>query len=491
MKESFEKLQKHLERSAALGVAMGLFYWDGDTLAPKEASEYTAKVLAILSAEQFDIMMGETTRELLAACEQEEKPSEEEEAILRVIHRQFENLEKIPKDDFARFQELTTKAHVVWREAKEKNDYALFAPTLQEILDMSRKFASLRVKEGQAPYDVLLNDCEEGFTMDILDPFFAKMKEEIVPLLRKVQENPVPKLPVHSCPLDKQRAFNCTLATYIGFDFNRGAIGETEHPFSDALHTHDVRIATHYYEDNPESGLFSTIHEAGHSIYEQQINPAYNLTPLGGGGSCALHESQSRFYENMIGRRPSFWKPLYASMQEAMPEAFEKISLEEFLREINRAEASLVRTEADELTYSLHILVRYELEKQLFSGELTVEQLPEAWNAKYKEYLDVVPPTDTEGVLQDVHWSSGSFGYFPSYALGSAIAAQIFACMQKQMPVDQQLEEGNLQPVKDFLREHIHRWGKVKTTRQLLLETTGEDFNPQYYIDYLKEKFGR
>ncbi len=491
MKESFEKLQKHLEKASALGVAMNLFYWDGDTLAPAESSEYTAKVLAILSGEQFDTLVGDETRRLLAECEKEQDLSLEEEAILRILHRQFEQLEKLPRDEYAKLQELTTKGHVVWREAKEKNDYALFAPILQQILDLSKRFAALRAAEGQAPYDVLLNDCEEGFTMDVLDPFFTKMKEEIVPLLRKIQEHPAPKLPVHSCPLDKQRAFNCELAEYVGFDFKRGVIGETEHPFSDGFHTHDVRIATHYYEDNPESGMFSTIHEAGHSIYEQQINPAYNLTPLAGGGSSGLHESQSRFYENMIGRSSSFWKPLYGRLQAAMPEAFGSVSLDAFLTNINRAEAGLIRTEADELTYSLHILVRYELEKQLFSGELTVEELPAAWNAKYEEYLGVTPPNDTEGVLQDVHWSSGSFGYFPSYALGSAIAAQLFACMKKQMPVEEQLEKGDLLPVKKFLGEHIHRWGRAKTTRQLLKETTGEDFNPQYYIDYLKEKFGQ
>ncbi len=272
MKESFEKLQKHLEKASALGVAMNLFYWDGDTLAPAESSEYTAKVLAILSGEQFDTLVGDETRRLLAECEKEQDLSLEEEAILRILHRQFEQLEKLPRDEYAKLQELTTKGHVVWREAKEKNDYALFAPILQQILDLSKRFAALRAAEGQAPYDVLLNDCEEGFTMDVLDPFFTKMKEEIVPLLRKIQEHPAPKLPVHSCPLDKQRAFNCELAEYVGFDFKRGVIGETEHPFSDGFHTHDVRIATHYYEDNPESGMFSTIHEAGHSIYEQQIN---------------------------------------------------------------------------------------------------------------------------------------------------------------------------------------------------------------------------
>ena len=491
MRESFCRLQSHLERASALGAALALFSWDSETLAPKKAAQYTSKAVGILSGEMFGALVNDTTRELMALCEKETDLSLEEKALLRVLKKQFEDLEKLPRKEYEAYQELIAKAPSIWNEAKEKQDFSLFAPALKQIVEYNRRFAALRAEKGQRPYDVLLNDYEEGFTIKVLDPFFAQLKQEIVPLLRYVEKNPQPEPPVRRCSVEKQREFNRFLAEYMGFDFDRGVLGETEHPFTDGLHSYDVRIATHYYEDNPESGIFSTIHEGGHAIYEQQINPEYNLTLLGGGGGCGLHESQSRFFENVIGRSKAFWKPIYSRLQNTFPEAFGELPLDGFIREVNRAQASLIRTEADELTYSLHILVRYELEKELMEGSVQVEDLPRAWNEKYAEYLGVTPQNDAEGVLQDIHWASGLFGYFPSYALGSAIASQLFACMKREMPLEKYLEEGNLLPIREFLREHVHQWGKAKTTGEILRETTGEDFDAFYYMEYLKEKFGR
>ena len=491
MRESFQKLQEHLEKVSALRAALALFSWDSETLAPKKAAEYTSKAVGILSGEMFGALINDTTKECMARCEQEKDLDVEEKGMLRVLKRQFEELEKLPREEYEAYQTLLAKGPSVWYEAKEKKNFSLFAPVLKEIVGYNRRFAALRAEKGQKPYDVLLGDYEEGFTMEMLDPFFAELKKEIVPLLRHVEENPLPKAPLRHCSIEKQREFNRFLAEYVGFDFERGVLSETEHPFTDGLHSYDVRIATHYFEDNPESGIFSTIHESGHALYEQQVNPAYNLTLLGGGGGCGLHESQSRFFENVIGRSEAFWKPIYGKLQDTFPEAYGSLPLEGFLQEINRAQASLIRTEADELTYSLHILVRYELEKELMEGTVQVEELPRAWNEKYREYLGVVPQNDGEGVLQDIHWASGLFGYFPSYALGSAIASQLFACMKRQMPVEEYLEKGNLLPIREFLREHVHQWGKAKTTVEILRETTGEDFNAGYYVQYLKEKFGR
>jgi carboxypeptidase Taq len=238
-----------------------------------------------------------------------------------------------------------------------------------------------------------------------------------------------------------------------------------------------------------ESAIFSTIHEAGHAIYEMNVADELSLTPVGGGASCGMHESQSRFMENMIGRSYAFWEPIYGKVQEMFPKQLGQVSLEQFHKMINKVEPGLIRTESDELTYCLHVMIRYEIEKELIDGKLAVEDLPRIWNEKYEAYLGVKPETDTLGVLQDIHWSQGSIGYFPSYALGNAFAAQIYHTMEQELKIEDALRAGDLKVITDWLKEKIHRHGMVKKSRQLLQEITGEDFNPQYYIDYLKEKY--
>ena len=292
-----------------------------------------------------------------------------------------------------------------------------------------------------------------------------------------------------SYDIETQKKLSQFVAEYIGFDFNRGVIGDSEHPFTTNLHNHDVRITNHIYEDNLESAIFSIIHEAGHALYEMGVDDALTQTPIGGGVSMGMHESQSRFYENIIGRSKEFWEPIYDKLQELYPEQLSKVSLDQFIKGINKAEPSLIRTEADELTYCLHIMVRYEIEKMLFADEITVKDLPRIWKEKYEEYLGITPPDDTHGVLQDMHWSGGSFGYFPSYALGNAIAAQMYYHMLNVMPFYDYLREGNLSPIREFFREHIHKYGGMRPTNRLLKDMTGEEFNPDYYVRYLTEKY--
>lgn len=360
------------------------------------------------------------------------------------------------------------------------------------MLDDTRRFAGYKAKEGQALYDVLLEDFEPGFPMAVLDPFFSQLKEVILPLLKKANER-APQIPddflFFYYPIEKQKAFNEYLLDYLGFDRKRGVMAESAHPFTTNLHKSDVRITTHYYPNMLASAIFSTIHECGHALYEQGISDELSQTPIGGGASCAMHESQSRFYENMLGRSLAFWKPLYGKLQESFPEQLNSVSLETFVASINKAVPGLVRTESDELTYCLHIIIRYELEKKLVDGNLSVEELPKAWNDLYEKYLGIRPANDAEGVLQDIHWSQGSLGYFPSYALGNAYAAQIYHQMKKELNPDALMEEGKLSVITDWLHEHIHQYGETYEARELLKRVTGEDFNPQYYFDYLQEKF--
>ena len=266
-------------------------------------------------------------------------------------------------------------------------------------------------------------------------------------------------------------------------------MSETEHPYTTNLHNKDVRITNHYYLNNVESALFSTIHESGHAIYEMGISDQITMSAIGTGVSMGMHESQSRFYENMIGRNPLFWKKVYPKLQETFNEQLKDVTLDDFTLAINHAESSFIRTEADELTYALHIMVRYEIEKKMFMEEMDYDTLPQLWNDLYKEYLGIIPKDDREGILQDMHWAGGMLGYFPSYAIGSAIASQIYSYMQKTTEIEHWIEDGRFDQIKQFLGEHIHQYGCIYSTNEMLERMMGEKFNPQYYVNYLKEKF--
>lgn len=492
---AWDRLVPYLEKAMAYQTALTLFEWDNETLAPEQAGAYTARVQGILAASYQEIMTAPALKELLLECEQElgNKENLEKQAILREIREEAEQLECIPPKEYRAYQELVAESARIWARAREEKDFQAFAPTLKKIIFWQKTFAGYRAKAGQKLYDVMLDSYEKGFGMKELDEFFGLLKKELVPLLHQVMESPIrisDEFLTGDYPEDRQRELAEYLAEYVGFDFRKGVLSESAHPFTTSLHNHDVRITTHY-KNSLDSSLFSVIHESGHAIYEMGIGDQLTQTPAGQGASMGMHESQSRFFENILGRSESFWVPVYGKVKELFGEQLKGIGREQFVRAINRVHPGLIRTEADELTYSLHVLVRYELEKALIEEDLPVEQLPRLWADKYEEYLGIRPENDGEGVLQDIHWAQGSFGYFPSYALGSAFGAQMLASMKKKMNINQMLEEGNLGEIREYLKLHVHRFGKVKTSRQILLDMTGEDFRPQYYVDYLKEKYGR
>ena len=490
MSQIFEQLMPYLEKHMALQTALALFDWDDATLAPKEAGEQTAKVIGILAEEDFLCLTNPEVKKILEKFEAKEG-EEKEQAIIRKIKKNLRKTEAIPKEEKRAYAELQSKSQKAWQKAKKENDFSIFAPYLKEIIAYNKKFASYGSTKEQTGYDVLLDDYEETFPVEVLDIFFDKLKKELIPLLQKIQKQPqIEDSFLHQkYEIEKQKEFNRFLAEYIGFNFNRGVMAESEHPFTTAWHNHDVRITTHYYEENLASAIFSTIHESGHAIYEQGIEDQYTQTILGEGASCGIHESQSRFMENMIGRSRAFWVPIYGKLVELFPKQLKEVSLDQFVAAINRVQADEIRTEADELTYCLHIMVRYELEKLMINGEVEVEELPRLWNEKYQEYLGITPENDTVGILQDVHWSMGSMGYFPSYALGNVFAAQIYAKMQKEINVEEELSKGNIKAIREFLHQHVHQYGAFKEAREILKETTKEEFNPDYFIIYLKEKY--
>lgn len=487
-------LEPYLERLTAFQTARVLFDWDESTIEPPMSNSLTSKVVGTLAMEEYQILSDSTYQELVMELKDNKELSLKEATVVKELAKDIERTSKIPAEEYKEFTILVSQAGSIWAKAKNNNDYASFAPTLGKLIAFQKKFAGYRRKTGQDLYDVLLGDFEEAFDKKALDAFFARLKEEIVPLLKEVsKKNDEIDTGFLTLSYDtkKQDSFNRELARYLGFDFEKGVIAESEHPFTTNLHNRDVRITTHYYENQLDSAMFSTIHETGHALYEMNIADELTQTPAGGGASAAMHESQSRFYENIIGRSKAFWEPLYGKLQETFPEQLGNVSLDTYIRAINKAQASLIRTESDELTYCLHIMVRYELEKLMIESDVDVMELPKLWADKYEEYLGVRPKTDTEGILQDIHWSFGEFGYFPSYALGNAFASQIYAQMEKEMDVEAILRSGDISPIQKYLAEHIHQYGMTKNSRELILDVCGEDFTPDYYVEYLKDKYKR
>lgn len=491
MNQIFKKLQPYLEKEMAFSTALTLIDWDMETLAPKEAVDYTSKAVGILSQEQFSCIINPEVKKILAELKKEKELDDFELAVIKKLEKEYKKTEKISAEEMREFSELTSKAVHAWQKAKKEKDFSVYAPYLEKIITFQKKFAEYGKEEGQTLYDVLLDDYEEDFNEQVLDKFFDKLKKKIVPLLKEIEKQEEIEDSFLFLDYDekKQEEFNLWLAEYMGFCFDKGVIAQSEHPFTTALHNHDVRITTHYYKNNLASALLSTIHEGGHALYEMGVDDKFTQSMVGGGASCGMHESQSRFFENVIGRSISFWKPIYKKLQETFPEQLGNVGVEEFVKALNKVKADFIRTEADELTYCLHIMVRYELEKQMINEDIDVNELPKLWKEKYKEYLGVEVKDDTEGILQDIHWSMGDIGYFPSYALGNAFAAQIYHQMKKDLPIEELLEKKEISKIVAYLKEHIHQYGASKDAREMLKDLTGEEFNPDYYIEYLETKF--
>lgn len=492
MEKRLKLFREKIKEKKLIEGALEVLQWDLETTTPKKGKEYIAGIVGYLSMKEYEITTSKEFEDCIEYLKLEkEKLNEIERKEVEELAKDIEKMKKIPPQEYQDYSELVARTQGIWEEAKAENCYEKYKENLRKIFEYTIKFANYHRKDEKNLYDVIIQEYEKGMSVEKLDEFFMALKTEIVPLLKKIKEmgNPDKKL-LQRVDISNQKRFNKFIGEYLGFDFERGVGAESEHPFTMNITKNDVRLTTKYIEDNPMSAVFSTIHETGHGIYEQQIGDNLQGTILGTGGSMGIHESQSRFYENIIGRDIHFWKGVYEKAREEFT-FLKNISLEEFYREINLVEPSLIRVEADELTYSLHIMVRYEIEKGIVDGSITVDNLPEVWNSKMKEYLGVIPETDSDGVMQDVHWAAGLVGYFPSYALGSAYSAQIFNSMKKDINIDEVLERGEMNRVREWLGEKIHRYGKLKETPEIIKEITGEELNPKYYIDYLKEKYSK
>ena len=491
MEETIRRFKEHLAKQHAYEHALGVLYYDAETVMPRAGGEGLSRTIGVLSEESYRLSTAPELKELLQTL------LENKAAIDWVTQREAEELsenmermEKIPMEEFVAYQMAQNEASRIWHEAKVNNDYAAFEPHLAKLIEYQRRFAGYMRPELPA-YDALLDQYEKGLTMETLDAYFADVRAKLVPVIhaikergRKIDDSFLQK----QFPVWKQRKLSDFIMQVMTIDRACCAIDEVEHPFTTGFNKRDIRITTHYHEDNLLSSFYSVVHEGGHALYELNTGDDLFCSPLGTGASMGIHESQSRFFENIIGRSRGFIRLIAPKLRELFPEtaAYDDEAL---YRAFNRAEPSLIRTEADELTYCLHILIRYELEQQLFDGKLTVQELPAAWNRLYKEYLGVDVPSDREGVLQDTHWADALFGYFPSYALGSAYGAHMLHVMRQTVDVDAALASGDLSPINGWLCEHIWQYGGLYEPETLLSRALGEPFDPMYYVNYLKNKY--
>ncbi len=488
-----KKFLEYVKKMSAYNEALGLIYWDLRTGAPKQGMDQRSEVIGMLSSEVFKMSTSEDMAAYIATLSKN-KLSEKTAKILEECKKEYERNKKIPADEYKDYVILQSKAESVWEQAKEESDFELFRPYLEKLVATTKRFINYWGHNGN-PYDVLLDLYEPGMTVEVLDQVFGDLREKIVPLVKQIADSPnKPKTEFlfKTFKKDKQKALSLEILAKMGYNFEAGRLDETVHPFATGLNPGDVRVTTNYDEQDFRTAVFGTIHEGGHALYEQNISKDLIGTPLCTGTSMGIHESQSLFYENMVGRSFSFWKNNYELLKTYATGQFDDVSIEDFYRAVNESKPSLIRIEADELTYPLHIIIRYEIEKGLFNGEIEVRDLPKVWNKLYQEYLGISPENDAKGILQDVHWAGGSFGYFPSYALGYMYAAQFKNKMLEDLPnFDQLLEEGNLRPIKNWLTQNIHQYGKQKKPLEILHDITGEGLNAQYLIDYLYEKYGK
>ena len=491
--EAIARLDEMEAVASAYGHAMGALSLDAATAAPLGAADGRGKTMAVLSKVVYDLSASDETRELLNyLTEHADELDARHRRQVEIRKKGCEQLTRIPQEEYIAFNVLLNKAEGIWRVAKQENNFAAFAPVLEEVVAYNKKFAGY-YDSTKLPYDALLNEFEEGLTMQTLDAFFAELRQVIVPLVKAISEKEQPNTDFlnQSFPVEGQKKLAKYLMETIGLDPNRCTITESEHPFTLGFNTNDVRITTHYHEYNPTFSVFSTIHEGGHALYDMGVNPDYDGTCLSGGASMGIHESQSRFYENIIGRSLPYIERIFPKMQELFPEQLTNVTAYDLYRAVNKAQPSLIRTESDELTYALHIMVRYEVEKQLMDGSLAVQDVPAEWNRLYKEYLGVDVPNDTLGCLQDSHWSGGAIGYFPSYALGSAYGAQMKHVMESEIgPIAPYIEKGEISVITDWLGKHIHCFGNMKKPAAIFEDACGK-FDPKYFAEYLTEKYSK
>ena len=490
--EKLQKLFALLDEIDAYNRCLGKVSFDMSCCAPAEGMEQAGEDMAVLGKRLHQ--MTHTEEYCRLVCELHEDGEGLTDVQKKAVEHLYDHWKKTKNitDAFSYEMDLAfNKAYGEWLTAKKANDFSLFREPMAVLVDYTRRAIDLRDESYPSYYDACLDDFEKGGGIGQLDAFFAALKERIVPLVKRIQAEGKPirtDFLTRPVPIPQQEAFSKYLLKTEGLRESALVLMTTEHPFTTHFGPHDVRVTTHYYEENFISNIFSTLHEGGHAMFMQNEPEELYKNHCADNMSNAMHECISRFYENSIGRSEEFIRFVYPKFQELSGGTFADVSERELYEAVNIAKPGLIRTEADELTYSLHILIRYELEKLFVNGEIRVDEIPALWKAKYKEYLGLDVPGDAEGCLQDVHWT-GSYGYFPSYALGSAYGAQILRTMEKDFDVFAAVKAGELKKIGDWLTEHVFSIASLTTPDQWIRAITGESLNVNYFLDYLEEKF--
>ena len=490
-KELYSEYKKQMRKIADVKNASAVLQWDQETYLPVKGAAFRGQQIATLSELAHRLFTEENLGPLLEELNNRNDLAENEKRNIALSREDYTKQKKFTSEFVRTLTEAVSKSFHAWISARKENSFTVFEKDLHELLQLKKQEADILGYE-QHPYDALLNEYEKGCTVSLLDKTFNEVRQPLKDLLEKIiaQEQVDNSFVRQFYPKQQQWDFGMSLVKQLGFDFEAGRQDISEHPFTTSFNKNDVRITTRIDENDFSNMTWSCIHEAGHALYEQGLPETEYGLPAGEYASLGIHESQSRLWENNVGRSAGFWKHKYPLLQQFFPEQLKNITINEFYNGINKVQPSFIRIEADEVTYHFHVMIRYELEKLLIEGNLATHEIPSWWNEQYKKYLGINVPDDKKGCLQDVHWSHGSFGYFPTYSLGSFYAAQLFNAVQRQIPyLSNDIEKGNTEPLLGWLRQYIHQYGRIFTSEELCKKASGETLNIQYFLDYLLDKY--
>jgi len=489
--DAYDALLEHYETISGLGDAAGVLNWDQEVMMPEGGTPARSKQKSAVSTVRHDLLTDQKVADWLDELDDADL-TDEQESVVREIRRAHERAARVPSDLVAEISEKTSEAHPKWKQAREEDDFSVFAPVLEDLIELKKEYAEHIDPDADA-YEVLFADYEPYLDLDVAERVLERLRDELVPLVEDIRDSDVEladPFEGETFDVDTQEDLARDVLDTLGYDWEHGRVDTAPHPFSSGTQF-DARVTTRFDPEKPVDAFMSTIHEFGHARYTLGLPREEYGTPLGESRDLTVHESQSRLWENHVGRSRAFWETFLPEVKERFPQVADATPEAAFEAANEVFEDNLIRVEADELTYHMHIVVRFEIERELIEGDLDVEDVPEAWNDKYEQYLGVRPDTDAEGCLQDIHWSHGSFGYFPTYSLGSVLAAQIYDALEDDVgPVDETVREGDFDVVADWLEEQVHRHGARYTTPELVREATGEDFTADYFLDYVHEKYG-
>lgn len=493
MSDKLNRLKDTLGEVSDLNHTAAVLEWDQQVNMPPGGAEARGQQLATLAKIAQQKFISDEVGNLLEDLKREyPDPETDEGALVRVAFRDFDKARRVPPEFLAEQAMAATKGIEAWVEAKSKSDFSIFRPHLEKHLGLVKKYISF-FPPAEHPYDVLLDDYEPGLPTREVRAIFGNLRPKQVELIKAIGAAKQVRSDFLKKSFNERKVweFGEKIIAKFGYDFNRGRQDKAPHPFETTFAVDDVRITNRFEKHQPLATLFSAMHECGHALYEQGGSPAYERTPLAGGTSLAVHESQSRMWENLVGRSLPFWEHFYPELKKSFPSQLDGVNVKTFYKGINKVEPSLIRVNADEATYNLHIMLRLEIEIGMVEGAIAVKDLPEIWNTRMREYLGVTPPNDAQGVLQDIHWSYGSIGYFSTYALGNIISAQLWEKINKEIGnLEDQIRKGQFAELREWLRVNIHQFGHKYDPRDLVRKVTGQDIDSAAYVRYLTKKYG-